>query len=173
MASKLLSTANSYISSFDAPMLSLSDYVRRILLSLSLSDAEKQERISRFFVTKKVEGSESLVEVLAAVYELLQTQRLTHGVVCLFSLEEAFNAHPDKVSAFFTPTHVPGFFSDLDDDTDELRAGVFLWRILKYKHERSSGDYTGIGEAKRMLRILERRYDVESPRDIPPCCMRY
>lgn len=74
---------------------------------------------------------------------------------------------------------------------DDLRGGVLLWRLLKYKYEsslgaggkqavtlggvlaRNGGASSCLLDVRRILKVLHKRFNTKDLRKIPPCALRY
>jgi len=102
------------------------------------------------------------------VFELFRSHRESHGSLCMFFLETCFTRHASALCSFLRPDHVSDLFASTGDD---LRAGVLLWRVLKAKHRDMAE--SGEPEVRKLLKILERRYDTRDLRRVPPCGLRY
>ncbi|CAD7924693.1 unnamed protein product [Amoebophrya sp. A120] len=155
-----------------APLSNFAQWVQRVILALGVTVGEKELQLAGMVeeaTTDTVFGSLSLVFMI-----LQQNNSDTRGSLCLYYLENVLYAHPNALALYFTPDMVPILFSTSGDGGgDDLRAGVLLWRLLKYKYESSGQTYPCELEAYKLLRILEKRNSTKVVRKFSPSCIRY
>ncbi|CAD7975077.1 unnamed protein product [Amoebophrya sp. A25] len=145
-----------------------SQWVKHIFLALGVTVPEKELQLTGMI---EEASTDAVFQSLGTVFDLFSTHRATHGSLCLYYLENVLYAHPNALALYF---HADLVYSLFASDGDDLRAGVLLWRLLKYKYESSKQTYSCLAETQKVVRLLERRFGTKMKfGNVPPCCLRY